>query len=162
MGGPPGFYTGPERTPILDSVVEPRDMNGLSLPELKQLAHELRWDTIRAVSKTGGHLGSSLGVVELPVAEGGGHPLVQGSRWHQRTVHVVTDSVEDVTGNAPSPVRRVPPVPRVQRGHPVTPRSAGASVGPCARTRLRPRRLAENRCRSAVSNSERQPATGLA
>ena len=64
MGGPPGFYTGPERTPILDSVVEPRDMNGLSLPELKQLAHELRWDTIRAVSKTGGHLGSSLGVVE--------------------------------------------------------------------------------------------------
>ena len=59
MGGPPGFYTGPERTPILDSVVEPRDMNGLSLPELKQLAHELRWDTIRAVSKTGGHLGSS-------------------------------------------------------------------------------------------------------
>merc|ERR1719472_341687 len=68
MGGPPGFYTGPERTPILDSVVEPRDMNGLSLPELKQLAHELRWDTIRAVSKTGGHLGSSLGVVELTVA----------------------------------------------------------------------------------------------
>ena len=64
MGGPPGFYTGPERTPILDSVVEPRDMNGLSLQELKQLAHELRWDTIRAVSKTGGHLGSSLGVVE--------------------------------------------------------------------------------------------------
>ena len=43
-------------------------MNGLSLPELKQLAHELRWDTIRAVSKTGGHLGSSLGVVELTVA----------------------------------------------------------------------------------------------
>ena len=43
-------------------------MNGLSTPELKQLAHELRWDTIRAVSKTGGHLGSSLGVVELTVA----------------------------------------------------------------------------------------------
>merc|ERR1719313_2577193 len=68
MGGPPGFYTGPERTPLLDSVVEPRDMNGLSLPELKQLAYELRWETINAVSKTGGHLGSSLGVVELTVA----------------------------------------------------------------------------------------------
>merc|ERR1719426_380321 len=68
MGGPPGFYTGPERTPILDSVVEPRDMNGLSLPQLKQLSHELRWDTIKSVSKTGGHLGSSLGVVELTVA----------------------------------------------------------------------------------------------
>jgi 1-deoxy-D-xylulose-5-phosphate synthase len=68
MGGPPGYYTGPERTPILDTVVEPRDMNGLSMAEVKQLAHELRWDTIRAVSKTGGHLGSSLGVVELTVA----------------------------------------------------------------------------------------------
>jgi len=68
MGGPPGYYTGPERTPLLDAVIEPRDMNGLSTPELKQLAHELRWDTIRAVSKTGGHLGSSLGVVELTVA----------------------------------------------------------------------------------------------
>jgi len=68
MGGAPGYYTGPERTPLLDSVTEPRDMNGMSVGELKQLAHELRWDTIRAVSKTGGHLGSSLGVVELTVA----------------------------------------------------------------------------------------------
>merc|ERR1719454_1277369 len=38
------------------------------IKELKQLAHELRWETINAVSKTGGHLGSSLGVVELTVA----------------------------------------------------------------------------------------------
>merc|ERR1719454_2821276 len=38
------------------------------IKELKQLAHELRWETIKAVSKTGGHLGSSLGVVELTVA----------------------------------------------------------------------------------------------
>ena len=36
--------------------------------QLKQLAHELRWETINAVSKVGGHLGSSLGVVELTVA----------------------------------------------------------------------------------------------
>ena len=36
--------------------------------ELKQLAHELRWETIRAVSRTGGHLGSSLGVIELTTA----------------------------------------------------------------------------------------------
>merc|ERR1719454_12433 len=38
------------------------------IKELKQLAHELRWETINAVSKTGGHLGSSLGVIELTVA----------------------------------------------------------------------------------------------
>jgi len=43
-------------------------MKGLTLQELKQLAYELRWETINAVSKTGGHLGSSLGVVELTVA----------------------------------------------------------------------------------------------
>jgi len=43
-------------------------MKAFSLTELKQLAHELRWETINAVSKTGGHLGSSLGVVELTVA----------------------------------------------------------------------------------------------
>jgi len=43
-------------------------MKSFSVAELKQLAHELRWETIKAVSKTGGHLGSSLGVVELTVA----------------------------------------------------------------------------------------------
>jgi len=43
-------------------------MKGLNLPELKQLAHELRWEVLEAVSKTGGHLSSSLGVVELTVA----------------------------------------------------------------------------------------------
>ena len=36
--------------------------------DLKQLSHELRWDVINSVSKTGGHLGSSLGVVEMTVA----------------------------------------------------------------------------------------------
>jgi hypothetical protein len=65
---PPGGYAGPRTTPLLDSVRFPRDMRSFSVTELKQLAHELRWETINAVSKTGGHLGSSLGVVELTVA----------------------------------------------------------------------------------------------
>jgi 1-deoxy-D-xylulose-5-phosphate synthase len=43
-------------------------MKRFDLKELKQLAHELRWDTLGHVSKTGGHLGSSLGVIELTVA----------------------------------------------------------------------------------------------
>lgn len=61
-------FTGPRATPLLDSVSQPRDMKHLSISELKQLSHELRWDVISAVSKTGGHLGSSLGVIELTVA----------------------------------------------------------------------------------------------
>ncbi|XP_015057178.1 probable 1-deoxy-D-xylulose-5-phosphate synthase, chloroplastic [Solanum pennellii] len=62
------YYTQRPPTPILDTVNYPIHMKNLSLKELKQLADELRSDTIFNVSKTGGHLGSSLGVVELTVA----------------------------------------------------------------------------------------------
>lgn len=55
------------KTPILDRVAGPADLKTLSDIELAQLADELRVDVIDAVSKTGGHLGSSLGVVELTV-----------------------------------------------------------------------------------------------
>jgi len=63
-----GPYKGPDSTPILDTIQSPADMKRLDIKQLKQLSHELRWETINAVSKTGGHLGSSLGVVELTVA----------------------------------------------------------------------------------------------
>ncbi|KAK0607200.1 hypothetical protein LWI29_011180 [Acer saccharum] len=55
-------------TPLLDTINYPIHMKNLSVKELKQLADELRSDIIFNVSKTGGHLGSSLGVVELTVA----------------------------------------------------------------------------------------------
>ncbi len=55
-------------TPILDQVASPADLKRLSDGELKQLAVELRAETISAVSETGGHLGAGLGVVELTVA----------------------------------------------------------------------------------------------
>ena len=58
----------PLHTPLLDKVKLPSDTRTLSIPELKQLADELRAETIDAVSTTGGHLGSGLGVVELTVA----------------------------------------------------------------------------------------------
>ena len=58
----------PQSTPLLDSVMYPQDLKRMDIKQLKQLSHELRWDTIKSVSKTGGHLGSSLGVVELTVA----------------------------------------------------------------------------------------------
>ena len=55
------------RTPLLDRVNDPADMRDMSDEELKQLADELRYETIDAVSVTGGHLGAGLGVVELTV-----------------------------------------------------------------------------------------------
>ena len=54
-------------TPTLDRVSGPADLKALSDAELKTLADELRRETIHVVSQTGGHLGSSLGVVELTV-----------------------------------------------------------------------------------------------
>lgn len=55
-------------TPHLDRVAGPADLRDLSDLELDFLAQELRAETIETVSRTGGHLGSSLGVVELTVA----------------------------------------------------------------------------------------------
>ena len=55
-------------TPLLDTVHSPSDIRELGVDQLKQLADELRQETIDAVSVTGGHLGAGLGVVELTVA----------------------------------------------------------------------------------------------
>ena len=55
-------------TPLLDTVKFPADTRGFDIPQLKQLADEVRAETIDAVSVTGGHLGAGLGVVELTVA----------------------------------------------------------------------------------------------
>ena len=56
------------KTGLLDSINVPSDVRKLPESDLSQLSEELRLETIRAVSKTGGHLGASLGVVELTVA----------------------------------------------------------------------------------------------
>jgi len=56
------------KTPLLDRVKTPKDLRELRSSELRQLADELRHETIDAVSVTGGHLGAGLGVVELTVA----------------------------------------------------------------------------------------------
>nr|WP_294565265.1 1-deoxy-D-xylulose-5-phosphate synthase [uncultured Rhodopila sp.] len=58
----------PITTPLLDRVSTPADMRNFSIEQLKQLADEVRAETVDAVSVTGGHLGASLGVVELTVA----------------------------------------------------------------------------------------------
>jgi 1-deoxy-D-xylulose-5-phosphate synthase len=56
------------RTPLLDQVRTPDDLRLLAEGDLRQLADELRRETIDVVSVTGGHLGAGLGVVELTVA----------------------------------------------------------------------------------------------
>ncbi|HEX5328382.1 MAG TPA: 1-deoxy-D-xylulose-5-phosphate synthase [Acetobacteraceae bacterium] len=55
-------------TPLLDRIRTPADLRNFSPEQLRQLADELRAETIDVVSVTGGHLGSALGVVELTVA----------------------------------------------------------------------------------------------
>ncbi|MBZ9638984.1 1-deoxy-D-xylulose-5-phosphate synthase [Streptomyces sp. PSKA30] len=54
--------------PLLTRIRGPRDLDRLSLEELDQLADEIRTFLVEAVSKTGGHLGPNLGVVELTIA----------------------------------------------------------------------------------------------
>ena len=56
------------KTPLLDTVHVPADLRALGAGDLRQLADELRAETIAAVGVTGGHLGSGLGVVELTTA----------------------------------------------------------------------------------------------
>ncbi len=56
------------KTPLLDTVTDPSEIRDFSLDQLKQLAEEVRTETVDTVSITGGHLGASLGVVELTVA----------------------------------------------------------------------------------------------
>ena len=56
------------KTPLLDRILFPNDLKNLSAEQLKQLADELRTETVDAVAKTGGHLGAGLGVIELTVA----------------------------------------------------------------------------------------------
>ena len=60
--------TVPSKTPLLDHVKTPSDLRRLEEGQLRQLADELRQETIDAVAVTGGHLGAGLGVIELTVA----------------------------------------------------------------------------------------------
>src|SRR6187401_1142849 len=60
--------TGQSPTPLLDTVDIPADIRRLRPDQLRQLADELRAETISAVAVTGGHLGAGLGVIELTVA----------------------------------------------------------------------------------------------
>src|SRR4029077_8016465 len=56
------------KTPLLDTIRTPEDLRRLKVEQIRQVADELRQETIDAVSVTGGHFGAGLGVVELTTA----------------------------------------------------------------------------------------------
>ena len=87
---------------VLESINDPSDLGDLSYAQLDELAAEIRTHIVEAVSRTGGHLGSNLGVVELTLAL---HRVFDSPRdvllWdtgHQAYVHkIVTGRREDFT-----------------------------------------------------------------
>src|SRR5499427_9338409 len=68
VGGVSSLVSEPSKTPLLDLVKTPADLRRLKSSQLRQLADELRQETVDAVAVTGGHLGAGLGVIELTVA----------------------------------------------------------------------------------------------
>ena len=62
------MFKTPRAAVLADTVSYPVHMKNFSIAQLRQLCKELRSDVVHTVSKTGGHLSSSLGVVELSVA----------------------------------------------------------------------------------------------
>jgi 1-deoxy-D-xylulose-5-phosphate synthase len=68
MTAPNGEFQNKPTSPLLDSVQSPADLRRINARNLQQVADELRAETVSAVAVTGGHLGASLGVVELTVA----------------------------------------------------------------------------------------------
>lgn len=88
---------------LLDSIRSPRDLRDLDSDQLTQLADEIRTRVVDAVDRTGGHLGSNLGVVELTLAL---HRVFESPRdiilWdvgHQAYVHkMLTGRLDDFSG----------------------------------------------------------------
>ena len=87
---------------ILETVTGPRDLDGLSREQLRRLAAEIRAFLVAAVSKTGGHLGPNLGVVELTIAihrvfDSPNDPIVFDT-GHQAYVHKLLTGRQDFSG----------------------------------------------------------------
>ncbi len=87
---------------LLSSISGPRDLDALSLEQLEQLAAEIRSFLIENVSRTGGHLGPNLGVVELTLAmhavfDSPNDPIIFDT-GHQSYVHKLLTGRQDFTG----------------------------------------------------------------
>jgi len=87
---------------LLSSITGPRDLDALSIDQLEQLADEIRGFLVENVSRTGGHLGPNLGVVELTIAlhrvfDSPNDPMVFDT-GHQSYVHKLLTGRHDFTG----------------------------------------------------------------
>ena len=98
--------------PILDRLQDPAELRGLSEAELVQLAAEIRETIIRTVAVTGGHLGSSLGVVEITLAL---HRLLESPARPHRLGHRPPGLRAQAADGAPGPVPHAPPDRRHRR-----------------------------------------------
>ncbi|CAN6482338.1 unnamed protein product [Victoria cruziana] len=126
-------------TPLLDTINYPVHMKRLSITELQQLADELRADIVHTVAKTGGHLSSNLGVVELTVAL---HHVFNAPEdkiiWdvgHQSYPHKILtgrrsrmDSIRQTSGLAGFPKREESIYDAFGAGHSSTSISAGLGM----------------------------------
>jgi 1-deoxy-D-xylulose-5-phosphate synthase len=87
---------------FLENIHGPRDLDGLSVNELTELAAEIRQFLVTNVSKTGGHLGPNLGVVELTIAMHrvfqSPHDAMVFDTGHQTYVHKLLTGRQDFTG----------------------------------------------------------------
>ncbi|RKT36967.1 1-deoxy-D-xylulose-5-phosphate synthase [Microbacterium sp. AG1240] len=87
---------------VLPTITGPRDLDALDLPQLEQLAGEVREFLIENVSRTGGHLGPNLGVVELTIAihrifDSPQDPIIFDT-GHQSYVHKLLTGRQDFSG----------------------------------------------------------------
>jgi 1-deoxy-D-xylulose-5-phosphate synthase len=86
---------------LLSSIAGPRDLDALSLEQLEKLADEIRGFLVENVSRTGGHLGPNLGVVELTIAlhrvfDSPSDPMIFDT-GHQSYVHKLLTGRQDFT-----------------------------------------------------------------
>ena len=118
------------KTPLLDTIRTPEDLRKLRVDQLRQVADELRQETIDAVSVTGGHLGAGLGVVELTVAlhyvfdtprdrliwdvghQAYPHKILTGRRDRIRTLRRAAACPASPSAPRANTTRSAPPIPR--------------------------------------------------
>lgn len=135
-----------ERFPLLTRIDDPADLRRLSLPELKRLAAELRQFILETVARTGGHLASNLGSVELTLAlhyvydtpydrivwdvghQTYGHKILTGRRDRMATLR-------QLGGLSGFPKREESPYDTFGTGHSSTSISAALGMAVAARAR---------------------------